>query len=116
MWTPLIELLAAEETEIRKMAAWCVGTAVQNNQTAQERALVGGAIPRLVGMVFGAEKEEEESVKRKARYAISSLVRNYQPGMDAVVTAMEDRGAEGLGKIDAGDMGAVDAILVKLGR
>lgn len=37
LWTPLVELLKDEASEIRRMAAWCVGTAVQNNVTAQER-------------------------------------------------------------------------------
>jgi hypothetical protein len=34
---PLVEELEAEEHERRMMAAWCVGTAVQNNEKAQER-------------------------------------------------------------------------------
>ena len=37
LWTPLVEELEAEEHERRMMAAWCVGTAVQNNEKAQER-------------------------------------------------------------------------------
>lgn len=37
MWTPLVGVLGDEEGELRLMAAWCVGTAVQNNEKAQER-------------------------------------------------------------------------------
>lgn len=37
LWTPLIELLHNEDKDLRRMAAWCVGTAVQNNGKAQER-------------------------------------------------------------------------------
>lgn len=37
LWTPLVELLGNEEAQIRRMAAWCIGTAVQNNEKAQER-------------------------------------------------------------------------------
>ena len=37
LWTPLVELLTNEEADLRRMAAWCVGTAVQNNAKAQER-------------------------------------------------------------------------------
>jgi len=37
LWTPLVELLRSEEKYVRMMAAWCVGTAVQNNIKAQER-------------------------------------------------------------------------------
>ena len=37
LWTPLIQCLGYEEAELRRMAAWCAGTAVQNNARAQER-------------------------------------------------------------------------------
>lgn len=37
LWTPLVGLLHSEEPQLRRMAAWCVGTAVQNNVKAQER-------------------------------------------------------------------------------
>ena len=37
LWTPLVELMKNEEGQLRRMAAWCVGTAVQNNEKAQER-------------------------------------------------------------------------------
>lgn len=37
LWTPLVGLLRSEEAGLRRMAAWCMGTAVQNNAVAQER-------------------------------------------------------------------------------
>lgn len=37
LWTPLVELLKHEEAEMRRMAAWCIGTAVQNNEKAQDK-------------------------------------------------------------------------------
>ena len=37
LWTPLVATLEHEEAEMRKMAAWCIGTAVQNNDKAQDR-------------------------------------------------------------------------------
>jgi hsp70-interacting protein len=37
LWTPLVQLLKHEEPEIRRYAAWCVGTAVQNNPKAQDK-------------------------------------------------------------------------------
>ena len=37
LWTPLVRLLEDAEGELRRMAAWCVGTAVQNNPKGQER-------------------------------------------------------------------------------
>lgn len=38
LWTPLIRQLSNQEPDMRRMAAWCLGTAVQNNVKAQERA------------------------------------------------------------------------------
>lgn len=37
LWMPLVSQLNHEEPEMRRMAAWCIGTAVQNNPRAQER-------------------------------------------------------------------------------
>lgn len=37
LWTPLVQLLKHEETEIRRYAAWSIGTAVQNNPKAQDK-------------------------------------------------------------------------------
>ncbi|KAG4426909.1 hsp70 nucleotide exchange factor fes1, partial [Cadophora sp. M221] len=103
LWTPLLSCLRHEESEIRKMAAWCVGTAVQNNEKSQERLLAMNGIPALVEM---ARREgEEESVRRKAVYALSSASRNYQPAMDVLT------GELGVEKVDAADMDAVDVLI-----
>jgi hsp70-interacting protein len=37
LWTSLIDQLENKEPELRKFAAWCCGTAVQNNLKTQER-------------------------------------------------------------------------------
>ena len=37
LWMPLVGQLENEEADMRRMAAWCLGTAVQNNVKAQER-------------------------------------------------------------------------------
>jgi len=37
LWMPLVEQLENEESELRFYAAWCCGTAVQNNMRTQER-------------------------------------------------------------------------------
>jgi hsp70-interacting protein len=108
LWSPLLSCLAHEEHEIRKMAAWCVGTAVQNNEKSQERLLANGGIPALVGLAT-SEKENKE-VRRKAVYALSSECRNYQPAMDVFTEELEKTGRKH-GKVDAADMDAVDAII-----
>ncbi|KAK8038152.1 hypothetical protein PG994_014919 [Apiospora phragmitis] len=123
LWTPLFELLAHDESEIRLMACWVVGTAVQNNEPSQERLVALGGVERLAAMALGdrltaegardeskAEKEAND-VRRKAVYALSSACRNYQPGMDVLTSELSKRG-EGKGdKIDATDMEAVNVVI-----
>ncbi|KAH8881506.1 Fes1-domain-containing protein [Thozetella sp. PMI_491] len=108
LWTPLLDLLDHEEHDLRRMAAWCVGTAVQNNETSQARLLAMGGIPRLVSMA--AKDGENAAARRKAIYALSSAVRNYQPAMDAATEALQKHGYDGA-KVDAQNMDAVDDIM-----
>ena len=111
LWTPLLDCLAHDEHDMRRMAAWCVGTAVQNNQPSQERLLAMGGVPKLVNLVL--KDEENQAVRRKAIYALSSAVRNYQPSMDACVEELQKTGHAD-GKVDAEDMDAVDAVMNSL--
>ncbi|OJJ43794.1 hypothetical protein ASPZODRAFT_19097 [Penicilliopsis zonata CBS 506.65] len=110
LWTPLVQLLQHEEAEMRRMAAWCVGTAVQNNEKAQDKLVVLGALPTLVSI---STTDAVSAVRKKAAYAISSAVRNYQPAMDEVSKYLPE-GFLSDKKIDAGDMDAVDSIIEKL--
>ncbi|KAL4782269.1 Hsp70 nucleotide exchange factor fes1 [Aspergillus varians] len=109
LWTPLVELLKHEEAEMRRMAAWCVGTAVQNNEKAQDKIIVTNAIPILVSL---STQDPTPAVRKKAIYAISSAVRNYQPSMNELTKHLPDGYSSE--NVDAGDMDAIDAILDKL--
>lgn len=111
LWTPLLAQLAAAEPDLRRYAAWCVGTAVQNNERSQERLLAAGGLPGLVRLATDAA--EDEAVRRKAVYALSSACRNYQPAMDLVAAELEKNGtrAEGGDKVDATNMDAVDEVM-----
>ncbi|KAI0810626.1 nucleotide exchange factor Fes1-domain-containing protein [Xylaria sp. FL0064] len=155
LWTPLLKCLAHEEAEMRLMAAWCVGTAVQNNEPSQERLVALGGVEKLVQMAIGKrlpappsssssagdteaatadegdkkkteeggeengkeeQGEETKDVRRKAVYALSSAVRNYQPAMDVCAAELRRQGhGEHVGDeektIDATDMDAVDTVI-----
>lgn len=37
LWTPLVGLLQHKEADMRRLAAWCIGTAVQNNEKGQDK-------------------------------------------------------------------------------
>jgi hypothetical protein len=113
LWTPLLSMLESPEQELRLMAAWCVGTAVQNNEPSQERLLAMGGLPQLVSLATKAT--EEEGVRRKAIYALSSAVRNYQPAMDVATEELAKQGHAVQGqKVDAANMDAVDDVINSL--
>ncbi|KAI2641886.1 Fes1-domain-containing protein [Hypomontagnella submonticulosa] len=132
LWTPLLELLGHEEDQLRLMAAWCVGTAVQNNAPSQERLVALGGVEKLVGMALGermpmekragagddtteesvaASEGETKDVRRKAVYALSSAVRNYQPALDVAAKELRKRGESVQEGIDATDMDAIDELI-----
>ncbi|OKL57019.1 Hsp70 nucleotide exchange factor fes1 [Talaromyces atroroseus] len=110
LWTPLVGFLQHTEADMRRMAAWCIGTAVQNNEKGQDKLLVLNVLPTLVSL---ATTDPDLKVRRKSIYAISSAVRNYQPNMDEVVSHLppQYKPAE---HVDAGDMEAIDNILNRL--
>ena len=110
LWKPLIGQLGSEDAQMRMYGAWCVGTAVQNNVKSQANLLAGDAIPKLVKL---ATEDSDEQVRRKAIYALSSEIRNYQPGLDKAVRALPKAFAPE-GAIDAADMEAVDRVIEQL--
>lgn len=106
LWTPLLASLAHADPEMRTMAAWCVGTAVQNNLPSQERLVAMNGIPPL-GRI--AVNDDAPKVRRKAVYALSSACRNYQPAMDVLTAELEKLGRPAA-KVDAADMEACDGL------
>ncbi|EPE29908.1 ARM repeat-containing protein [Glarea lozoyensis ATCC 20868] len=113
LWTPLLACLGDESSEMRMMAAWCVGTAVQNNEKSQERLLAMGGVPALVKVAV--DEGEESQTRRKAVYAVSSAVRNFQAAMDVLVEELKQKEEWGeLGSVDAADMDAVDGVIGRL--
>jgi len=110
LWAPLLDQLRHDEREIRKMAAWCIGTAVQNNVKTQERLVIMGdtGVPSLVHIA--TNEDEHEEVRRKAVYALSSACRNYQPAMDLFAKELTKKGHE-TGNVDANNMEEVDGIV-----
>lgn len=72
--------------------------------------LAVGAIPRLVRL---AVNDPSEPVRRKAIYALSSEMRNYQPGLDEALKSLPED-VRPSREVDAGDMDAIDQITDKL--
>lgn len=110
LWTPLIRQLEHADADMRRMAAWCVGTAVQNNVKAQERLLAINGIPILCHM---AVNDQNPAARKKAIYALSSSVRNYQPSMNEAVKYLP-KDIVGQDDVSATNMDDIDEIMTKL--
>ncbi|KAF1827460.1 Fes1-domain-containing protein [Dissoconium aciculare CBS 342.82] len=111
LWPPLLRQLENPEAELRRMAAWCASTAVQNNVKAQEKFLAEGGIPKLVKL---ATEDPVQSVRKKAITALSSAVRNFQPGLDELEQSVPDAIWTKKQGLDAADMEAVDEVISAL--
>jgi hsp70-interacting protein len=110
LWLPLLELLDSPEADMRRMAAWCLGTAVQNNIKSQERLLALDGVQKLTKL---AVEDDDQAVKRKCVYALSSSIRNYQPAADEAVKYLPSD-IVGAQTLSSDDMAAIDAIMEKL--
>ncbi|KAL6188340.1 hypothetical protein ACLB2K_039733 [Fragaria x ananassa] len=66
------------DSETRKMAAWIIGKASQNNPLVQKQVLELGALSKLMEMVKSSFVEEAI----KAIYAVSALLRNNMAGQE----------------------------------
>ncbi|KAJ9710074.1 hypothetical protein PVL29_001512 [Vitis rotundifolia] len=69
--TVVIRELDNPDPEIRKISAWILGKASQNNPVVQEQVLELGALQKLMKMVNSSFVEEAT----KALYAVSALIR-----------------------------------------
>ena len=112
LWPPLLQQLDHSDSEMRKNAAACCSTAVQNNVKSQERLLSSGAVPKLAKL---ATEDSNQAVRKKAISALSSEVRNFQPGMDELEKSLPESvwAKKGRG-VDAADMEACDELIQTL--
>ncbi|XP_021765577.1 nucleotide exchange factor SIL1-like isoform X1 [Chenopodium quinoa] len=74
----VIRQLDNAEPDVRKLAAWVLGKACQNNPVVQKQVLDFGILAKLLEMVKSDAVEEAN----KALYAVSALVRNNLNGQE----------------------------------
>jgi hsp70-interacting protein len=110
MWPSLISQLSSPERQMRLMAAWCCGTAVQNNVKSQQAFLNHGGVPKLVEMLL---KDPHEDVRKKAVYALSSAVRNMGAALKAAMETLPSELTAGK-ELDAEDMEGIDELMARL--
>lgn len=107
---PLVGKLDDEEADVRQMACWCIGTAVQNNIKCQERALAVGTIPKVTKLII---EDSNAVVRKRAIRVLSSEIRNYQAALDEAVKHLPTE-VTGVGNFDAADMESVDGLIQAL--
>ncbi|KAG6653732.1 hsp70 nucleotide exchange factor FES1 [Carya illinoinensis] len=74
----VIQELNHGDQDIRRLAAWIIGKASQNNAVVQKQVLELGALAKLMKMVKSSSTEESI----KALYAVSALIRNNPAGQE----------------------------------
>ncbi|KAJ3174401.1 hsp70 nucleotide exchange factor fes1 [Geranomyces variabilis] len=87
LWAPLIDILSNnKEPVLRKYAAWVMGTAVQNNNRAQEDFLAAGGLDPVLKALA---QDSDSDVRGKALHCISGAIRQNPT---AISTFMEKNG------------------------
>lgn len=109
LWAPLISLLEAEHATLRKMAAWCVGTAVQNNEKSQAAFMKHNGVPKLANVAL---RDPAADVRKKAVFALSSQVRNHDQALKILLDHLPEELVPR--KINADDMEAIDELMTAL--
>ncbi|CCE65728.1 hypothetical protein TPHA_0M01530 [Tetrapisispora phaffii CBS 4417] len=78
MWEPIIGILEHEEADMRAAALSIVGTAVQNNVSAQDNFIKYDAgLEKLIALA-SERNHQHFNVRVKALYALSNLIRNNE--------------------------------------
>jgi len=76
LWPPLLSMLNSPDAELRRYAAWVIGTAVQNNPKAQGHFFQYKGLKRLVDKL-----DDEYPVRSKVLYALGSQLHHFPAGV-----------------------------------
>jgi hypothetical protein len=96
LWEPLQSLLTAETStpDIQTQAIWVIGTALQNNPSAQDVYLSKNPLPVLLSFL-DPSTSTSASTRAKALYALSGLLKHNAPA----VQVLDQPGIDGWTKI-----------------
>ncbi|KAF3311148.1 hypothetical protein TWF173_008599 [Orbilia oligospora] len=113
LWDPLVRQLQAVDKEMKFMAAWCIGTAVQNNEKSQDQFHKTEGVEKLIHLALN---DSAPDVRSKALYAISSFVRNHQGALDQCLSKLPDGLKEEYSQknLSAEDMDGIDELRTRL--
>lgn len=76
LWPPLLSMLSSPEADLRRYAAWVIGTAVQNNPKAQGHLLRYKGVKKLVEKL-----DDEYPVRSKVLYALNGTLNHFPAGV-----------------------------------
>ncbi|KAH9039095.1 nucleotide exchange factors-like protein [Lactarius pseudohatsudake] len=76
MWEPLQGLLGSPSDDVRVQALWVIGTAVQNNPSAQRAYLALDPFPTLLDLLSPSSRAPAQ-LRSKAIYALSGLLKHH---------------------------------------
>ncbi|KAF9481583.1 Fes1-domain-containing protein [Pholiota conissans] len=85
LWEPLQSLLTAESStpEIKTQVLWVIGTALQNNPSAQDVYLSYNPLPTLLSFLDNSPSSST-SIRSKAIYTLSGLLKHNSPAVKAL--------------------------------
>ncbi|KAE8700022.1 ARM repeat superfamily protein isoform 2 [Hibiscus syriacus] len=83
----IIRELDHSDSDVRKISAWILGKASQNNPYVQKQVLELGALTTLIKMVNSSSADEAT----KAFYAVSALIRNNVSGQQLFFAEAGDK-------------------------
>ncbi|EPY53572.1 hsp70-like protein [Schizosaccharomyces cryophilus OY26] len=81
MWPRLLKQLDSPEPSLRKLTAWVIATAVQNNPRSQNDLIENDGLTKLFASL---DKEDSDEAKNKILYAITSELKHNEPGVLAL--------------------------------
>lgn len=85
LWEPLHSLLTSESStlEIKIQVLWVIGTALQNNPSAQDAYLSFNPLPTLLSFL-DPSPSSSVSIRAKAIYTLSGLLKHNSPAVEAL--------------------------------
>ncbi|WBW72346.1 Hsp70 nucleotide exchange factor Fes1 [Schizosaccharomyces osmophilus] len=78
MWPRLLKQLENPEPSLRKLSAWVIATAVQNNPRSQNDLIENDGLTKLFTSLH---KEDSDEARSKILYAITSELKHNEPGV-----------------------------------
>ncbi|KAF9078355.1 nucleotide exchange factor Fes1-domain-containing protein [Rhodocollybia butyracea] len=95
MWEPLHALLTSSTDAVITQAVWVIGTALQNNPSAQDAYLKLNPLPTLTSFLSPKAVGSSKQTRSKVIYALSGLLKHNAPAL----RHLNEEGADGWNRL-----------------